>query len=211
MRILLADDHEMVLDSLPLLLATIEGVEVVGVINDSRKVLPFLEKNEVDVLISDLNMPYLNGVELTKQVRQYFPNIKVLMLTVSENSEIIREAFKAGISGYLMKKTGRTELEKALKIIENGEKYFSESVMFELMNPDLSNFKEEVLVETISLTDREIEIIKLISQELSTTEIADKLFISQGTVETHRHNILRKLGVKNSIGVIKYALKNKLI
>ena len=211
MRVLIADDHEIVLDSLSMLLNSIEGIEVIGVVNDGKKALAFLEKNIVDVVLSDMNMPQMNGIDLTLQIRQRFPDVKVLMLTVSEDVAVIRAAFQAGVSGYVMKKAGKADLQKALKTVENGQKYFSDSVIFELMNPDLPKFKEEILQQTVSLTDREIEIIKLISQEHSTIEIAEKLFISQGTVETHRHNILRKLNLKNSIGVIKYALKHGLI
>ncbi|MFN8355053.1 MAG: response regulator transcription factor [Spirosomataceae bacterium] len=212
-KVLLTDDHEIVLDSLSLLLSTIEDVEVVGTLNDSRKVYDFLANQPVDILLSDLNMPHLSGIDLTLQVRQYYPSVKVLMLTVSENAEEIRGAFRAGISGYVMKKAGKAELSRAIKSIADGNKYFSEAVMLQLMAmPEEPVARDEApSLEPVALTDREIEVIRLIAQELSTSEIADKLFISIGTVETHRHNILRKLGVKNAIGIIKYAMRHKLI
>ncbi|WP_338874521.1 response regulator transcription factor [Spirosoma sp. SC4-14] len=212
-RVLLTDDHEIILDSLSLLLSRIDGVCVVGTLNDSRDVVNFLEVNDVDVLLTDMDMPALDGIQLTLRVRQRFPHIKVLMLTVSEDADSIREAFRAGIAGYVMKKAGKLELERALKTVARGEKYFSESVMSQLVALPVSTVRanDEAPAPLAPLTDREIEIIRLIAQELSTNIIADKLFISPGTVETHRHNILRKLGVKNSIGIIKYALKNGLV
>ncbi|GAB4013656.1 response regulator transcription factor [Spirosoma sp. KCTC 42546] len=212
-RVLLTDDHEIILDSLSLLLSRIEGVEVIGTLNDSRQVVNFLHENEVDILLTDMDMPLLNGINLTLQVRQQFPQIKVLMLTVSEDADKIREAFRAGISGYVMKRAGKAELEKAIKTLARGEKYFSESVMTQLMALPVDTIRpsDEAPAPITPLTDREIEIIKLVAQELSTNAIADKLFISPGTVETHRHNILRKLGVKNSIGIIKYAVKHGLL
>ncbi|MCY7352583.1 MAG: response regulator transcription factor [Cytophagaceae bacterium] len=212
-RVLLTDDHEMILDSLSLLLSRIDGVEVVGTINDSREVIGFLRKNEVDILLTDMNMPDLNGINLTLQIRQQFPRLKVLMLSITEDADSIREAFRAGISGYVMKKAGKAELEKALKTIARGEKYFSESVMTQLVALPMEPLRasDEVLAPLAALTEREIEIIRHVAQELSTTAIAEKLFISPGTVETHRHNILRKLGVKNSIGIIKYAVKYGLL
>lgn len=212
-RVLLTDDHEIILDSLSLLLSRIEGVEVIGTLNDSRQVVGFLQDNEADILLTDMDMPLLNGINLTLQVRQQFPQIKVLMLTVSEDADKIREAFRAGISGYVMKRAGKAELEKALKTLARGEKYFSESVMTQLMALPVDTIRpsDEAPAPITPLTDREIEIIKLVAQELSTNAIADKLFISPGTVETHRHNILRKLGVKNSIGIIKYAVKHGLL
>lgn len=212
-RVLITDDHQIVLDSLSLLISTIPEMEVVGTLNDSRKVLGFLDTHEIDILVTDLSMPYLSGVALTLQVRQKFPNLKILMLTVSEDADNIRQAFQAGISGYVMKKANRAELERALTTVARGEKYFSEAVMKELLSPAslAATSNEEIPSEPIAVTARELEIIRLIAQELSTSEIAERLFISVGTVETHRHNILRKLGVKNAIGIIKYAVKNKLV
>jgi len=212
-RVLLTDDHEIILDSLSLLLSRIEGIDVVGTLNDSRDVVNFLDVNDVDILLTDMDMPLLDGIQLTLRVRQQFPQVKVLMLTVSEDADSIREAFRAGISGYVMKKAGKLELERALKTVARGEKYFSESVMSQLVALPMTSVRttDEAPAPLSPLTDREIEIIRLIAQELSTNTIADKLFISPGTVETHRHNILRKLGVKNSIGIIKYALKNGLV
>lgn len=212
-RVLITDDHQIVLDSLSLLISTIPDMEVVGILNDSRKVLGFLDTHDIDILVTDLSMPYLTGVALTLQVREKFPALKILMLTVSEDAETIRQAFQAGISGYVMKKANRAELEKALTTVAKGEKYFSEAVMKELLSPAAvaATPLDEVPREPIAVTARELEIIRLIAQELSTSEIAERLFISVGTVETHRHNILRKLGVKNSIGIIKYAVKHKLV
>ncbi|MEZ4900428.1 MAG: response regulator transcription factor [Spirosomataceae bacterium] len=212
-RVLITDDHQIVLDSLSLLISTIDGMEVVGAINDSRKVLAYLENHEIDILVTDLSMPYLTGIDLTLQLRSEFPQLKILMLTVSEDADTIRRAFQAGISGYVMKKANRAELERALTTVASGEKYFSEAVMKELLSPTSMSATsgDELPSEPIAVTPRELEIIRLIAQELSTSEIAERLFISAGTVETHRHNILRKLGVKNAIGIIKYAVKHKLV
>ena len=212
-RVLITDDHQILLESLSLLISTLPNVEIAGELNDSRKVLAFLEEHEVDVLVTDFNMPYMTGIELTWKVRERFPNLKILMLTVSEEAETIRQAFQAGISGYVMKKANRAELERALNTVVRGEKYFSEAVMKELLNPAaMTNAAaDDVPEEPVAVTPRELEIIRLIAQELSTTEIASQLYISVGTVETHRHNILRKLNVKNAIGIIKYAIRHKLV
>jgi DNA-binding NarL/FixJ family response regulator len=215
MKILIADDHEFILDSLEILLSSIQDCEVVGIYTSGNALLKGLElHDDIDLVMSDYNMPEMNGVELTYQIRQQFPNVKVLLLTVSEDVGTIQEAFQAGVSGYVMKKAGKAELEKALQTIVSGQKYYSESVVFELLNRNKSmadvvgnSIKNELLI----LSEREIEIIKLISQELSTNEIAQKLFLSPATVETHRHNILKKLNLKNSIGLVKFAMKNGLI
>jgi DNA-binding NarL/FixJ family response regulator len=213
MRILIADDHEIFLDSLSMLIATFSNVEVVGNCKNALEVLDFLQNHTVNLLITDYQMPQMSGIELTLQLRQKYPSVKVLMLSVSEEAEMIREAFQAGVWGYMMKRAGKAELQKAILTIANGQKYFSESVVFELMRLGLTDNipKEEIFTEFNQITEREIDIIRLIANELSSVEIAEKLFIAPKTVETHRHNILRKLGVKNTVGIIKYAIKNGIV
>src|SRR6218665_241177 len=134
-RILIVDDHQILLDSLSLLISSIPNMEVVGTLYDSRKVPDFLENNEIDILVSDMNMPYLTGIDLTLKLRNQYPTLKILMLTVNDEAENIRHAFQAGISGYVTKKANRSELEKALTTIAKGEKYFSEAVLKELLTP----------------------------------------------------------------------------
>jgi DNA-binding NarL/FixJ family response regulator len=213
MQILIADDHEIFLDSLSMLIATFPDVEVVGNCKNALEVLDFLQNQTIDLLVTDYKMPQMSGIELTLQLRQKYPKIKVLMLSVSEEAEMIREAFQAGVWGYMMKKSGKAELQKAIETIKNGQRYFSESVVFELMRLGLTDNipQNEISQEFNQLTEREIEIIKLITNELSSQEIAEKLFIAPKTVETHRHNILKKLGLKNTVGLTKYALKNGLV
>ncbi|TDB68831.1 response regulator [Arundinibacter roseus] len=210
-QVLLVDDHQIISDSLSLLFGTMENIEVIGSLNDSRKVMDFLELHPVDVLVTDLNMPYLNGIELTVRVREQYADMKILMLTVKDELDVIQDAYRAGISGYVMKKADRAELERALRSVASGQKYFSESVMRELMMGARPDTATEHTDEFVQLTRREVEIVRLIAQELSTTEIAERLFISVGTVETHRHNIMRKLGAKNVIGIIKYAIRYKML
>jgi DNA-binding NarL/FixJ family response regulator len=215
MRILLADDHQFILESIEILVSTIPDYEIVGTYANGKELLYSLKIHEnIDIVMSDFNMPEMNGIELTYQIRQQYPHIKVLLLTVSEEANTIQEAFKAGVSGYVMKKAGKAEFELALKTIASGKKYYSESVVFELLNRDknIADLTHETIEEKLpNLSEREIEIITLIAQELSTNQIAEKLFLSPATVETHRHNILKKLDLKNSIGLVKFALKNGLI
>lgn len=213
MQVLIADDHEIFLDSLSLLIATFPDVEVVGNCKNAQETIHFIQNNKVDLLITDYRMPQMSGIELTIFLRRHHPEIKVLMLSVSEEADMIREAFQAGVWGYMMKRTGKTELQKAILTITNGQKYFSESVVFELMRLGLTDNipKEEVPNEFSQLTEREIDIIRLIAEELSSNEIAERLFIAPKTVETHRHNIIKKLNVKNTVGIVKYAIKNGLV
>ena len=215
MRILIADDHQFILESIEILLSTLPDFEVVGTYSNGRELLNSLAIHEnIDLVMTDYNMPEMNGIELTYKIRQNYPAVKVLLLTVSEEVQTIQEAFQAGVSGYVMKKAGKEEFEKAIKIVASGKKYYSESVVFELLNRDkkMSDLVGDTIKDDLmNLSAREIEIIKLIAEEHSTNVIAEKLFLSPATVETHRHNILKKLRIKNSIGLVKFAMKNGLI
>ena len=140
--------------------------------------------------------------------------IKIILLTVSEDADTIQKAFAAGVSGYIMKKAGRDEFETALKTVAKGKKYYSESVVFELLNRDknIAELANEPIPDKLkNLSEREIEIIKLIANEHNTNVIADKLFLSPATIETHRHNILKKLNIKSSIGLVRFAVDNGLV
>lgn len=215
MKIIIADDHQFILESIEILISTMTDYEVVSICSNGAEVLKTLEEHsDIEIVLSDFSMPEMTGIELTYQIRQRFPKVKVILLTVSEDAQTIQEAFQAGVSGYIMKKAGRAEFEEALKTVASGKKYYSESVVFELLNrsKQVSDLVNETIEEKVeNLSNREIEIVKLIAQEFSTNEIAEKLFLSPATVETHRHNILKKLGIKNAIGLVKFAIKNKLI
>ena len=211
-RIALVDDHQIILDSLSLLFNMIEGVEVVATFNDPRQVVESLKKELPDILITDFSMPYMNSVQLTLQLKEAYPDIKIIMLTVADQGEAVQDAYRAGVSGYVMKKADRKELELAVKMVAGGQMYFNQEVMKSLLTQPSTHHQDLHAEEKLSqLTKRELEIIQLIAQEMSSVEIAEKLFISVGTVETHRHNIMRKLDVKNVIGVIKFAIKYGLV
>ncbi len=210
-RLLLVDDHQIILDSLSFMFSALPNIEVVTTINESRKVISFLENTEVDIVVSDFNMPHLSGVDLTLQIKEKHHNVKVLLLTMVEDASNIREAIKAGVDGYVLKKAGKDELEKAILSLFSGNKYFSETVIDELIATSQNDFNNASPDTILHLTGREIEILKLIAREFPSNQIADILFISMATVETHRRNLMHKLGVKTSIGMVKYAIKHGLV
>lgn len=210
-KILIVDDHQVILDSLKLLFKTIENIEVVATVNDSRNVLLYLDNQGVDIIISDLHMPYFSGIDLCLKIKSKHPDTKIILLTMAEDALHIREALRAGVNGYVLKKVSKEELEKAIIQVMAGKKYYSDAVIEELANSpddDLNNHKAENIEK---LTCREIEILKLVTMEYSTGEIAEKLFISIPTVESHRSNLMKKLQVKSAIGMVKYALKHGLV
>lgn len=210
-KVLLVDDHQMILESLKLLFRRIPNVEIVDTISDSRQVLPWLKTNKVDLIVSDFNMPHLSGVDLTLQVRQQHATVKVILLTMVEDAAHIREAIKAGVHGYILKKSEREELERAIELIMQGKRYFSPAIIEELSASPEDDWNNAHPATITNLTEREIEVLKLIAMEFSSPEIADKLFISLSTVETHRRNLFQKLNVKSAIGLTKYALKHGMV
>jgi len=210
-RLLIVDDHQIILDSLRLLFSAIENVTVALTLTDSRQVLPLLEAHEIDVVVSDLHMPYLTGIDLTLQLRKKHTDVKILLLRMAEDAPHIREAIKAGVNGYVLKKSGREELEKAVQTIITGRKYYSEAVIEELSANASEDLNEAQPATILHLTGREIEIIQLIAKELSSREIANTFCISIPTVETHRRNVMQKLGVKSVVGVVKYAMRHGLV
>ncbi|GAB3998684.1 response regulator transcription factor [Spirosoma daeguense] len=213
MRILVAEDHRILLDSLAMLLSSIDGVEVMSKHTNGKQVLTALEiESTIDLIVSDLQMPIMGGIELTLQLRERFPHVKICLLTVADQPEAIKEALRAGADGYVLKSAERSELETALFMIAKGHKFYSEQVLMQLAkdkNVELLPTTDQP--QKISITQRELDVLKLIAQEYSGTQIAEKLFISPTTVETHRKHLMQKLGVQSTIGLVKYALKYQLV
>lgn len=210
-KILIVDDHRMILESLGLLFSTIANVEVVATMSDSRPVINYLECNDVDIVVSDLHLPHMNGIDLTLQISKRFPNVKVLLLTMAEDKVNIRAAIKAGVHGYILKKTKKEEFEKALSAITNGRRYYSEDVIEVLVHTAEDDLNDAAPNTILHLTGREIEVLQLITEEYSSQEIGNKLFISLTTVETHRRNLMQKLNAKNIVGLVKYAITHGLV
>ena len=213
MRILIAEDHRIVLDSLCLLLSSMKGVEVVSKHTNGQQILTALEiEPDIDLVVSDLQMPIMGGIDLTLKMRERFPHVKICLLTVADQPDAIKEAIRAGADGYVLKSADREELETSLNMIMKGTRFYSEKVLMTLANETALDFAMEVdKPQKISITKRELEVLKLIAQEYSGTQIAEKLFIGPTTVETHRKHLMQKLGVQSTIGLVKYALKFHII
>jgi DNA-binding NarL/FixJ family response regulator len=207
-KLIIVDDHQIVIDGLLSLLEGHSRFEVVGTTTDPVKVIALLEAEAADILLTDVMMPGMNGAELAKLVRQKFPGTKILTLSMSGQGDIVNTMIEdADIAGYVLKNIGKQELLKALEKIALGGIYFSDEVLQEMTRA--SERKKEN--ESVHLTEREVEIIKLIEREYSNKQIAETLFISERTVETHRKNIFRKTNTNGVIGLIKYAYEHRLI
>lgn len=199
----------MMIDGIVSLLQGEKKFEIIGTALDGNDALKKIETSVPDILLTDVSMPGMGGIELCREVRQKFPKIKVLVLTMYNDREIVNEILLAGANGYILKNTGKQELLEALEALNLNNAYYSSEVVNTLIENIKNPVKEKQIISS-DLTGREIEIVRLIVREFSSAEIAEKLFISQRTVETHRKNILRKTGVKNIVGLIKYAYDNNL-
>lgn len=211
-KVLITDDHEMIRKGIGSLLSDEENVKVVGTACDGSEAVDFCENNEVDVVLMDLQMPVMSGVEATKVITSKHPNTKVLAVTINEETSFIMEVLQAGATGYILKHSPRTEIVGAIEAVANGKKHFSSEVIKKMSSEFTSgNSGNERDPSEVRMTKKEQLVLNLLVREKSNQEIAEELECSIRTVDTHKRNIIRKLGVRNVVGLIKYALKNNLV
>lgn len=203
-HILIADDHQMFREGMASLLNNIDGFQVLGEAESGQESIDFITKKPVDIILMDYNMPGLTGLEAILEIRKKKLPVKIIMLTMHNKREIIRDVLHAGADGYLLKDSSRAELIEAINEVHNGGTYFVADVKDSLHDSYRTPFEKKV----IRLTPREKDILKLICDELTTHEIAEELFITVSTVETHRKNLMNKTGSKNGVGLVKFALNN---
>lgn len=208
-KLFVVDDHKMFLEGITSILNNIENIAVIGTAKNGEEALKLIPNLKPDIVITDIDMPIFDGIELAKRVKKTYPDIRIIAVSSHHNSNIISTSIKSGIHGYILKNTGKSELLKALNTVYNGGNYFSEEVK-QIINDSIYNIKETT-VNAVSLSEREKEVLHLIAQEKNTKEIAKLLFISINTVETHRKNLMRKIGTKNVVGLVKYAIQQDII
>lgn len=205
-KVVLVDDHRIVLDGLVALLENDPGFVVLAALASGEEVLEFFKKDQPDILLTDYTLPGISGLELTRIIKKEFPRTKVVALSMHDEAQIVKSILKEGVDGYLLKNIQQFELKNALKQVMLGMPYVSPEITKLLMD-DLNHPKEE----PGSLTEREKDILRLIAKEHSNKQMAEKLFISERTVETHRKNIFRKTNATSLVGLIKFAYEHKLI
>ncbi len=207
-KIAIVDDHQIVIDGLRSLLKGYNQFEIVIESTHPETILSLLKKQPIDILLTDVMMPVLTGVELAKQVKKEFPGIKIVALSMNGEGSLVNQMIEeSDISGYLLKNIGQTEFITALNKIAEGGIYFSDDVLQEMLKAS----ERKQVSDDNKLTNREIEIVRLIEKEYNNKKIAEELFLSERTVETHRKNIFRKTKTNSVIGLIKYAYEHKLI
>jgi DNA-binding NarL/FixJ family response regulator len=210
-RLLVADDHQVLKDGIKAMLKENDEIEIMGEAGNGLEVLEILDKHPADVVLLDINMPVLDGIETCRKIKDLHPTIKVLALTMYDEGNLIAKMVKNGAMGYILKNTGKDKLIEAIKTIHEGRTYFSARVKDALITSMVTEKNTNSSSFMPSLTRREKEIIELIVNEYTTHEIADKLFISEKTVETHRKNLLQKLNARNTAGMVRIAIEKGLV
>lgn len=203
-RIVIADDHRVMLDGIRALLRDVSGMEIVGDALNGEELIAQVRAHQPDVVLTDIQMPVKDGIQAAKEIHGEFPLVKIIALTMLNESMFIRRMLEAGVSGYVTKNVDKDELVRVIHKVAQGEKHFSEEVTAQLMN----NFSAPAASPADVLTKREKEILKLIAQGLTDKEIAEKVFLSALTVISHRKNILSKLGLKNKVEITRFAMEN---
>ncbi len=213
--ILLVDDHLLIRKGIRSYLVDAPNLTIAGEAADGMEALAFIKENPVNLVITDINMQGMDGVELSRQIRLEYPDIAIIALTMLEEPQAIRQILQAGVDGYLLKSCSEQELLSAVEAVTNGERYICKEVT-DIMLDTVAKRKEKAKPKSrfdldIALTVREKEVLMLILNQLSNLEIADKLFISVRTVDAHKRNILEKTGAKNTVGLALFALENGLM
>ena len=214
-RVVIVDDHKIIRVGLRGLLEREQDIEVMGEAENADGVMTTLATQPADVVLMDIDLGDSDGIATTRKIKELYPAIYVLGLTMHEESDYIIKMLEAGASGYLLKNAGREELLAAIHTVAKGDSYFSQKVSATLLQAITR--QKEALADPKKppiqspLSEREKEVLRLIAQEYSNGEIADKLFISIRTVDTHRRNLLEKLQVKNTVGLVKYAIEKGII
>ena len=208
LNVLLVDDHAIVTDGLLALLNDQPDLNIKGVARNGREAIDMVNVLKVDIVLMDIDMPEMNGIEATKVLKKDFPDLKIVILTMHDEKAMIRMLLDIGADGYLLKNSSKDEVLKAFANVHNGIQHISEEVNTVLLTTEKAAERDGKLSE---LTEREIEILKFIAEGLSNKEIGDKLFISHRTVDTHRTNLMQKLGVHNIAGLVRTAIQGGLV
>ena len=208
LNILLVDDHQIIIDGLLLLINSVEGMKVIGNANNGKEAIELLKVLDADVVLMDIDMPVMNGIDATKAIKDQAGKTKVIILSMHCESGMVKELIEIGADGYLLKNASKEELIQAITKVADGQQYFATDVTLSLLNKEKPQLQLNLEFE---LTKREIEVLKLIADGFSNKEIGEQLFISHRTVDTHRTNLMKKLEVNNIAGLISFAIKNGFV
>ncbi|MCB0476372.1 MAG: response regulator transcription factor [Flavobacteriaceae bacterium] len=211
----IADDHQILIDGVMAVLSLEKDIEVIGYSLNGNQVLDWFNEHSADILVLDINMPEADGIEVLRRFKDYYDAPDIIILSSYDDIKLIKEVLSMGAKGFVPKKSAGEHIVRAIRSVYKGEQYFSDEVKEKMMktlmgkpSQDLGS-QESTLIN--ALTRREYQILKLIAQQYTTKEISEALHISESTVETHRKNLIRKVNVKNSVGLAIFAMKNEIV
>ncbi|GIV31746.1 MAG: DNA-binding response regulator [Saprospiraceae bacterium] len=212
LKVLIADDHQLVRDAIRMYLQGMPEAEIVSEAAHGDQVIDLLGQIDVDVVLLDINLPGLDGIEVAAQIKKQWPHVRILALTMLQETQYVRQMLRTGAEGYLLKSCTQEELIEAIRTLAQGKTYFGKDIMKTVMyamTPKARQSSQRFV--PVELTKREKEVLELITQELSNQEIAERLFISVRTVEVHKRNLIEKTGSKNIVGLVLYAIEHGLV
>lgn len=208
-KILLVDDHEMISEALTAILTTVKGFEVVGSASNGQEAIEKIEILQPQVILMDIVMPVMNGLAATEFIKEKYPHIKIMVLSMEITNEYVKKAFQINVDGYIPKNADVNELINAIKVVYSGERYYDRRIkdyIFKFYMGDEDTSSPQISI----LSERELQVLKLISDGVGNKEIGNLLFISPKTVEAHRNNIMKKLKLESTAELIKYAIAKKI-
>lgn len=210
-RIIIADDHSLIRKGLRTIIEIESDIQVIGEAGDGRELLDLLSSEQPDLIIMDISMPRINGIEAVREVVEKYPGVRVLMLTMHRNSQYFYNAISAGAHGYLMKDDSDTELLTAIRTVQSGKSYVSPQLSNEVTDDMISAFRDHREIPIIQLTGREREVLQLVVKGYTSKKMADILCLSPRTVDHHRAKLLKKFKMKNTVDLVKYVVRNSIV
>ena len=212
-KIIICDDHVMFRDGIKLLIETENIGNVISEAENGKLLLKKLESTQPDLILMDIDMPVMGGIEATTKAIKKYPDLKILVLSMFGDEKLYIKMIKAGAKGFILKTSGKNELEKAIKEIANGESYFSNELLRKIVSNIGENkeLKHEITGDRIEFTEREMEVLKLVCSGLTTIEIAEKISLSPKTIDVYRTKLMSKTNSKNAVSLVMFAIKHNLI
>ncbi len=210
-RIIIADDHSLIRKGLRTIIELESDIQVIGEAGDGQELLVLLSSEQPDLIIMDISMPRINGIEAVREVVEKYPGVRVLMLTMHRNSQYFYNAISAGAHGYLMKDDSDTELLTAIRTVQSGKSYVSPQLSNEVTDEMISAFRDHREIPIIQLTDREREVLQFVVKGYTSKKMADILCLSPRTVDHHRAKLLKKFKMKNTVDLVKHVVRNSIV
>lgn len=210
-RIVIADDHALIRQGIKSIISQDSDLDVIAEASNGEELLRVIEEVEPDMIILDISMPKINGLEALERIHERLPNAKILMLTMHRNSQYFFRAISSGAHGYLMKDDTDTELPAAIKMVREGKAYVSPQLAWEVTDEMISAYRDRRSQPLVQLTDREQQVLKLVIKGNTSKQMAEILCLSPRTVDHHRASLLRKFKMKNTVDLVNYALRNSIV